>query len=138
MMGRQKDEQGQFFYEFDLDEVAPAEHPVRQVDAVLDLSWVHKELAPYYSHTGRPSVDPVYLRGGAGQSGLSMVLQARYRGQDTRSFDLQPPPARALPRERHLSPGVLRGGGDVHRGRPGWRRRVLDRCEPDPGGCGQE
>jgi len=61
MMGRQKDGQGQFLYEFDLDEVVPAEHPVRQIDAVLDLSWVHKELAPYYSHTGRPSVDPVLM-----------------------------------------------------------------------------
>jgi hypothetical protein len=27
---------------------------VRQIDGFLDLSWVHKELAPYYSHTGRP------------------------------------------------------------------------------------
>jgi transposase len=61
MMGRRKDGQGQFFYEFDLDEVVPAEHPVRQIDAVLDLSWVHKELAPYYSHTGRPSIDPVLM-----------------------------------------------------------------------------
>src|SRR5262249_25595484 len=28
---------------------------------VLDLNWVHKELAPYYSHTGRPSIDPVLM-----------------------------------------------------------------------------
>ena len=28
---------------------------------LLDLSWVHKELAPYYSHTGRPSIDPVLM-----------------------------------------------------------------------------
>ena len=34
---------------------------VRQIDGVLDLSWVHKELAPYYSHTGRPSIDPVLM-----------------------------------------------------------------------------
>jgi transposase len=34
---------------------------VRQIDAVLDLSWVHKELAPYYSHIGRPSIDPVLM-----------------------------------------------------------------------------
>ncbi|MEI9902389.1 MAG: transposase [Hyphomicrobium sp.] len=25
---------------------------------MLDLGWLHKELAPYYSHTGRPSIDP--------------------------------------------------------------------------------
>jgi transposase len=61
MMGRREDGQGQFFYSFDLDEVVPPEHLVRQIDGVLDLSWVHKELAPYYSHTGRPSIDPVLM-----------------------------------------------------------------------------
>jgi transposase len=34
---------------------------VRQIDGVLDLDWVHKELAPYYSHTGRPSIDPALM-----------------------------------------------------------------------------
>jgi transposase len=61
MMGRQEDEQGQFFYVFDLDEVVPPDHLVRQIDAILDLSWVHKELLPYYSQTGRPSIDPVLM-----------------------------------------------------------------------------
>jgi len=60
-MGRREDGQGQFFYSFDLDEVVPPDHLVRQIDAVLDLGWVHKELAPYYSHTGRPSIDPVLM-----------------------------------------------------------------------------
>jgi transposase len=61
MMGRRKDGQGQFFYAFNLDEVVPADHLVRRLDGVLDLSWVHKELAPCYSHTGRPSIDPVLM-----------------------------------------------------------------------------
>jgi transposase len=61
MMGRRKDGQGQFFYSFDLDAVVPADHLVRQIDGVLDLGWVHRELAPYYSHTGRPSIDPVLM-----------------------------------------------------------------------------
>src|SRR5262249_33267019 len=61
MMGRREGGQGQFFYEFDLDEVVPADHLVRQIDGLLDLSWVHKELAPYYSRTGRPSIDPVLM-----------------------------------------------------------------------------
>lgn len=60
-MGRQEGGQGQFFYAFDLDKVVPPDHLVRQIDGVLDLSWVHKELAPYYSHTGRPSIDPVLM-----------------------------------------------------------------------------
>lgn len=58
MMGRGDDRQDQFFYEFNLDEVVPPDHLVRRIDAVLDLGWVHNELAPYYSHTGRPSIDP--------------------------------------------------------------------------------
>ena len=61
MMGWRERGQGQFFYAFDLDKVVPADHLVRQIDGVLDLDWVHKELAPYYSHTGRPSIDPVLM-----------------------------------------------------------------------------
>ena len=61
MMGRRERGQGQFFYAFDLDKVVPPDHLVRQIDGVLDLDWVHKELAPYYSHTGRPSIDPVLM-----------------------------------------------------------------------------
>ena len=61
MMGRRERGQGQFFYAFDLDKVVPADHLVRQIDGVLDLDWVHKELAAYYSHTGRPSIDPVLM-----------------------------------------------------------------------------
>jgi hypothetical protein len=44
-----------------LDKVVPPDHLVRQIDGLLDLDWVHKELAPYYSHTGRPSIDPVLM-----------------------------------------------------------------------------
>src|SRR5246127_3155389 len=61
MMGRREVGQGQFFYSFDLDKVVPPDHMVGQIDTILDLSWVHKELAPYYSHTGRPSIDPVLM-----------------------------------------------------------------------------
>lgn len=60
-MGRREHSQVQFLYAFDLDKVVPADHLVRQIDRVLDLSWVYKELAPYYSHTGRPSIDPVLM-----------------------------------------------------------------------------
>jgi len=61
MMGRREDSQVQFLSAFNLDRVVPADHLVRQIDAILDLSWVHRELRPYYSHTGRPSIDPVLM-----------------------------------------------------------------------------
>ena len=46
MMGRHDTSQGQLFYSFDLDEVVPADHLVREIDRVLDLSWVRQELDP--------------------------------------------------------------------------------------------
>ena len=61
MMGRQNNDQGPLFYEFRLDEAVPADHLTRKIDAVLDLSWVHTELAPHYPTLGRPSVDPVLM-----------------------------------------------------------------------------
>jgi Transposase domain (DUF772) len=41
--------------------VVPDDHLVREIAGVLDLSWVHAELAPYYSPLGRPSIDPVLM-----------------------------------------------------------------------------
>src|SRR5271154_688450 len=57
MMGRQ-DEPAQLFYKFSLDRHVPAEHLLRQIDAVLDLSTIRRTLAPYYAAGGRPSIDP--------------------------------------------------------------------------------
>src|SRR3954471_14652115 len=61
MMGQLKHEQEQLFYEFRLDEVVPGDHLVREIAAVLDLTWVRAELASYYSPLGRPSIDPVLM-----------------------------------------------------------------------------
>jgi len=61
MMGRLERDQGQLFYSFCLDEAVPVDHRAREIAAVLDLSWVHAELAPHYSHLGRPSIDPVLM-----------------------------------------------------------------------------
>jgi transposase len=58
MMGRRKGEQGQLFCAFEPESVVPEDHQVRRIAVVLDLSWVRAKLAPYYSHTGRPSIDP--------------------------------------------------------------------------------
>jgi transposase len=58
MMGRLDHDQEQLFYSFCLDEAVPHDHPVREIAAVLDLSWVRSELAPFYSKIGRPSIDP--------------------------------------------------------------------------------
>jgi transposase len=61
MMGRSSQNQRQLFYSFNLEEVVPEDHQVRAIARVLDLSWAWAKLAPHYSHTGRPSVDPVLM-----------------------------------------------------------------------------
>lgn len=76
MLGRQESGQGQFFYSFDLDKVVLADHLVRQIDGLLDLSWVHNALAPFYSHTGRPSIDPVLM---IRMAGLGLRICASFR-----------------------------------------------------------
>ena len=61
MMGRHDRDEEQLFYSFCLDEAVPADHHVRAIAAVLDLSWVYAELASYYPRIGRPSIDPVLM-----------------------------------------------------------------------------
>ncbi|NNL90279.1 MAG: transposase [Marinicaulis sp.] len=58
MMGERQGSQDRLFYEFDLEAMVPADHLLRQINAVLDLSDLRDRLAPHYSHTGRPSIDP--------------------------------------------------------------------------------
>lgn len=57
MMG-QATVQDQLFYAFNLDDHVPGDHLLRGVDRFLDLSELRQHLAPFYSHTGRPSIDP--------------------------------------------------------------------------------
>src|SRR6202022_2178086 len=61
MMGRQPGGQKQLFYSFNLDDHVPSDHLLRGIDQFLDLSELHQHLAPFYSHTGRPSIDPQLL-----------------------------------------------------------------------------
>ena len=58
MMGERQVDQAALFYEFSLEDHVPSGHLLRGVDRFLDLSDIRKELAPCYSATGRPSVDP--------------------------------------------------------------------------------
>ena len=58
MLGPRKFEQASLFYEFSLERHVPAGHLLRFIDCFVDLSGLRLELAPFYSTTGRPSVDP--------------------------------------------------------------------------------
>src|SRR5215510_8802387 len=100
MMGRLNHDQGRLFYSFCLEGAIPDDHLVRKVAAVLDLSWVHAELAPHYPDNGRPSIDPELMirmliigyvfrhplgasavPGCSSEPGLSLVLWTFNRGQ---------------------------------------------------------
>src|ERR1700691_4364310 len=58
MMGQLSGNQDRLFYSFNLDEHMPADHLLRGIDRFLDLADLRQHLATFYSHTGRPSVDP--------------------------------------------------------------------------------
>lgn len=58
MMGCQTGGQDRLFYSFNLDEHIPQNHLMRGIERCLDLSELRQHLANYYSHTGRPSIDP--------------------------------------------------------------------------------
>src|ERR687885_1422765 len=48
-------------YHLNLEERIPAGHLLRQVAEVVDFSFVRRLTARFYSHTGRPGIDPEVL-----------------------------------------------------------------------------
>ena len=61
MMGHHGGNQNRLFYSFHLDDHVPPNHLLRGIDRFLDLSDLRQHLTPFYSHTGRPSIDPELL-----------------------------------------------------------------------------
>jgi hypothetical protein len=99
-----------------------ADYLLRKIDSVLDLSDLRHQLEPFYSRTGRPSVDPELMvrillvgycygnpiraatvRRDAPQSGVPLVLPIGARGGGPRSFDVFQEPPRPLSHERSIS-----------------------------------
>jgi transposase len=58
MMGHRQVEQAALFYEFSLERHVPPDHLLRSIDRFVELSEIRRELTPFYSSTGRPSIDP--------------------------------------------------------------------------------
>ena len=63
MMGQQAGDQERLFYSFNLEDHIPADHLLRGIDQSLDLGDIRRHLAAFYSHTGRPSIDPELMIG---------------------------------------------------------------------------
>src|SRR5713101_5228172 len=60
MMGERKFET-KLYYNLSLDRLVPQDYLLRQIAAAVDFSFVRGLCRPFYSHTGKPSVDPVVL-----------------------------------------------------------------------------
>ena len=58
MMGERSVMQGSLFYGFNLEDHVPQDHLLRSIDRFVDLGGIREPLRPYYSETGRPSIDP--------------------------------------------------------------------------------
>jgi transposase len=58
MMGERTVMQEALFYSFSLEGHVPADHLLRSIDRFVDLGDLREHLRPYYSETGRPSIDP--------------------------------------------------------------------------------
>ena len=61
MMGPRQEAQAALFYEFSLEAHVPQDHLLRSIDRFVDLDGIRAHLAEFYSHTGRPSIDPELL-----------------------------------------------------------------------------
>ena len=61
MMGDRQVQQDALFYEFSLERHVPETHLLRAIDRFVELDGVRAYLAPFYSETGRPSIDPELL-----------------------------------------------------------------------------
>ena len=60
MQGR-KYHESKLFYTVELNRLVPDDRPVRRICEVLDLRFLYRETRQYYSHEGKPSIDPVVL-----------------------------------------------------------------------------
>ena len=58
MMGERTVMQEALFYSFRIEDHVPQDHLLRSVDRFVDLTEIREHLKPFYSSTGRPSVDP--------------------------------------------------------------------------------
>ena len=152
MMGERQVQQDALFYEFSLERHVPEKHLLRSIDRFVELDGLRRELAPFYSEMGRPSIDPEllirmlivgYCFGIRSERRLceEVHLNLAYRwfcrlgldGVGARPLDLLEEPAWPLSRERSAAAAVRDGAAALHRRGPGRRRRLCRRCQLDPG-----
>ena len=154
MMGHRQVEQAALFYEFSLERHVPADHLLRSIDRFVDLGELRRELAPFYSATGRPSVDPElmirmlivgYCFGIRSERRLceEVHLNLAYRWFCRLGLDGEVPDHSTFSKNRH---GRFRDSDLLRRLFETVLRRCMDeglvggeelcgRCQPDQGRC---
>jgi transposase len=60
MMGQQSRSESLFYY-FRIEDHVPENHLLRAIDRYVNFDFVRQKLSPFYSDTGRPSIDPERL-----------------------------------------------------------------------------
>jgi hypothetical protein len=86
MMGQHKSEPQLFNYAVNLEKQVRANHPLREVKALIDFGFVREEVAPCYGRNGNESVPPEvilrgaeqgsHLGGGEGVASIGRVAQS--------------------------------------------------------------
>jgi|SRR6266540_401424 transposase len=118
------------YYNLSLGRLIPEDHLLRQVAEAVDFAFIRPLCRPYYSHTGRPSIDPVvlfkmllvgYLYGITSERRLAreITLNLAYRWFLGYDFDEQ------IPDHSVLSKARARFGPEVFES---FFRRSIDLC----------
>ena len=143
MMGERTVAQEALFYSFNLERHVPVDHLLRSIDRFVDLSDIREHLRPFYSETGRPSIDPElmirmliigYCMGIRSERRLcdEVHLNLAYGwfcrlgldGGRARPLDLLEEPPWPLPRQRPAARAVRDDRRAVHGRGAGQRRRL--------------
>jgi Transposase domain (DUF772) len=153
MMGERRVMQEALFYGFSLERHVPDPHMLRKIDRFVDLSGLRAHLGPYYSETGRPSIDPElmmrmlivgYCFGIRSERRLcdEVHLNLAYRWfcrlgldggvPDHSTFSKNPRP---VSRERSSAPAIRDRGRALHQGGGRRRRGFRGRRQHNRGGC---
>jgi transposase len=130
MMNQQPKFEARWYYNLSLERLVPEDHLLRLISNAVDFSFIRPLCRPFYSHTGRPSVDPVvlfkmlligYLYGITSERRLAreLSLNLAYRWFLGYDFD-QPTPDHSV-----LSKARARFGPEVFES---FFRRSIDLC----------
>jgi transposase len=130
MMKKQPRFEARWYYNLSLERLVPEDHLLRLIANAVDFSFIQPLCRPFYSHTGRPSIDPVvlfkmlligYLYGITSERRLAreLSLNLAYRWFLGYDFD-QPTPDHSV-----LSKARARFGPEVFET---FFRRTIDLC----------